>query len=231
MTPVPMTPALLTGMTVEARLARRTGFPVACAGADAEVAAGALLDGGAVGIVSFGVAGGLAPDLRPGTLVLATAVIGDGVSYGTDPLWRDRLAGAFPQARSGAVAGVARPVVAVAGKADLHARTGALAVDMESLAVARVCHRRGRPFAVLRAVADPAGRALPPLALAGLDGQGGIAPVAVLARLARDPRQVAGLCRLGLDFGRALLALHAAAGAFPGDLLGLDPVERVGDVA
>ncbi|MBP2314816.1 nucleoside phosphorylase [Azospirillum soli] len=226
-----MMPALLTGMAVEARLARRTGLPVACAGADAEAAAEALLDAGTVGIVSFGVAGGLAPDLRPGTLVLATAVVGDGVSYGTDPVWRSRLAGAFPQARSGAVAGATRPVVAVSEKTDLHTRTGALAVDMESLAVARVCHRRGRPFAVLRAVADPAGRALPPLALSGLDGQGRIAPAAVLARLAGEPRQVAGLCRLGLDFGWALLALHAAAGAFPGGVLGLDPVERVGDVA
>lgn len=226
-----MTPALLTGMAVEARLASRTGLPVACAGTDAEAAAEALLDGGAVGIVSFGVAGGLTPELRPGTLVVATAVVGNGASFMASRAWRSRLLGALPQARTGAVAGVARPVSTVAEKADLLARTGALAVDMESLAVARVCHRRGRPFAVLRAVADPAGRALPPLALAGLDGQGRIAPAAVLERLAREPWRIAGLCRLGLDFARALLALHAAAGAFPGGALGLDPVERVGDVA
>lgn len=218
-------------MTAEARIARRTGLPVACASADAYAVAQRLLDGGGAGIVSFGIAGGLAPDAPPGTLVVATAVVGDGVTIPANAAWRDRLLHALPKARAGVIAGAALPVATVEDKAALRARTGALAVDLESFAVARACRERGRPFAVLRAVADPAGRALPPAALTGLDGDGRMAPGAVLARLLRDPGQLVGLCRLGLDLARALAALSAAARAFPRGTLGLDPLERVGDVA
>ena len=218
-------------MTVESRIARRTGLPAACAGADAYAAARRLLDEGAAGIVSFGIAGGLAPGLLPGTLVIATAVVGDGEVFTANQTWRTALLHALPHALSAPLAGASSPIATVTDKAALHARTGAAAVDMESLAIARACRERGRPFAVLRAIADPAGRAVPPSALAGLDAGGRMAPGAVLGPLLRDPRQLVGLCRLGWDLARAMAALNAAARALPGRLPGLDPLERVGDVA
>lgn len=226
-----MTPAILTGMTAEARIARRAGLPVACSGVDPYAVAQRLLDEGAAGLISFGIAGGLAPLVTPGTLVVATAVIGDEMTIPASADWRHALLGALPQARAGAIVGASRPAVTVEDKAGLHARTGALAVDLESYAVARACRERGRPFAVLRAVADPAGRALPPAALTGLDGEGKMAPGAVLGQVLRDPGQLIGLCRLGLDLARAMAALNAAARAFPRGLLRLDPLQGVGDVA
>ncbi|CCD00136.1 hypothetical protein [Azospirillum baldaniorum] len=89
---------------------------------------------------------------------------------------------------------------------------------------------------MLRAVADPAPRALPAAALAGLDGAGRMSPGAVLARLAADPRELVALGRLAWDLGRALAALRGAAQTLPADLLGggplgLDPAQRVRDVA
>ncbi|QCO17259.1 hypothetical protein D3869_18545 (plasmid) [Azospirillum brasilense] len=234
-----MTAAILTGMALEARLARRSGLPVACAMGDAAAALAAhrLLEGGAGGIVSFGIAGGLAPDLRPGSLVLATAVVDeDGAVFETWRPWRDRLQSALPLARSALVAGARIPAATVGDKARLRALTGAVAVDLESLAVARACQAWGRPFAVLRVVADPAWRALPRAALAGLDGAGRMAPGAVLARLVADPRELVALGRLAWDLGRALASLRGAAQAIPTDLLGggplgLDPAQRVRDVA
>ncbi|GAA4259235.1 hypothetical protein GBZ26_09455 [Azospirillum formosense] len=230
--------AILTGMALEARLARRSGMPVACATGDAAAAAAhRLLDDGACGIISFGIAGGLAPDLRPGSLVLATAVVDeDGAAFEACRPWRDRLHDALPQAHAALVAGARMPAATLGDKARLRALTGAAAVDLESLAVARACQAWGRPFAVLRAVADPAWRALPTAALAGLDGEGRMAPGAVLARIAADPRQLVALGRLAWDLGRALAALRKAAGAIPADLLGggplgLDPAQRVRDVA
>ncbi|AWJ86615.1 hypothetical protein TSH58p_24385 (plasmid) [Azospirillum sp. TSH58] len=234
-----MTAAILTGMKLEARLARRSGLTVACATGDAAatVAAHRLLEGGACGIVSFGIAGGLAADLRPGSLVLASAVVDeDGAVYEACRAWNDRLRHALPQTRPGVVAGARMPAATVGDKARLRALTGAVAVDLESLAVARACQAWGRPFAVLRAVADPAWRALPRAALAGLDGAGRMAPGAVLARLAADPRDLVALGRLAWDLGKALASLRRAAKAVPDDLLGggplgLDPSERVRDVA
>ncbi|WP_353859859.1 hypothetical protein [Azospirillum formosense] len=234
-----MAAAILTGMALEARLARRGALPVACATGDAAaaVAAHRLLEGGACGIVSFGIAGGLAPGLRPGSLILADAVVDeDGAVLETCRPWRDRLRNAVPQARPGVVIGVRTPAATVGDKARLRALSGAAAVDLESLAVARACLAWGRPFAVLRAVADPAWRALPAAALAGLDEGGRMAPGAVLARLAADPRQIVALGRLALDLGHALAALRRAARALPADLLGggplgLDPAQRVRDMA
>ena len=244
-----MAAAILTGMALEARLARRTGLPVACGTghAAAAEAAGRLLEGGAAGIVSFGVAGGLAPDLKPGSLIVATAVIDEGGPvFPVSRSWHRHLRHALPQARPAVVAGALVPAASREDKARLRGCTGAAAVDLESLAVARVCRAWGRPFAVLRAVADPEWRALPAAALAGLDGDGRVALGAMLARLAADPRQIAALGRLAWDLGCALAALRKAAGAFPGALLGsgpigggpigggpfgLDPAQRVRDVA
>ena len=68
---------------------------VACSGGSPERAraeAARLAAEGATGLVSFGLAGGLAPELRPGDLVLPETVQApDGRSLPTDPAWRDNL--------------------------------------------------------------------------------------------------------------------------------------------
>jgi adenosylhomocysteine nucleosidase len=57
---------------------------------------------------------------------------------------------------------VGRLVSTVAEKSALYAAHGALAVEMESLAVAEVCQGRNVPFLAIRAVTDPAHESLPP---------------------------------------------------------------------
>jgi adenosylhomocysteine nucleosidase len=87
---------------------------------------------------------------------------------------------------------------------------------MESGAVARVAARHGLPFAVLRAICDPAERDLPPASLTALDDRGRIQPMALLRSLARNPAQIGALIRVGRDAAlarRALLARVEAAGA------------------
>src|SRR3954452_21420495 len=69
---------VVTGMAFEARIARGQGVEVVYAArADLlERALTAALARGCCGIVSFGTAGGLAPDLEPGSLIVADAVEG-----------------------------------------------------------------------------------------------------------------------------------------------------------
>ena len=81
-------------------------------------------------------------------------------------------------------------------------------VDMESGAVAKAARAAGLPFCVIRSVADPASRALPAAALAGLDAEGNARPLAVMAGLLRRPQDLPGLIRVGLDSQRALSALR-----------------------
>ena len=97
-----------------------------------------------------------------------------------------------------------------AAKALLFASFGALAVDMESGAVAEACVRAGKPFAVLRAIADPAGRGIPALAMRGLGPEGETRPLAVAAGLLRRPGDLPALIRLGRDSQAALAALGVA---------------------
>jgi len=168
---------------------------------------------GATALASFGIAGGLEPGLAPGTLVIATSVWSEAGTLDCDPVWVAHLAAALPQARLAPIAAAAGVVATAADKLALRQASGAVAVDLESWGVIQAAAERGLPCAVLRAVADPASRALPPAAAEGLDDQGRVRLGAVLLSLAKDPRQLAGLIRVGLDTKAALNALAQAAAA------------------
>jgi adenosylhomocysteine nucleosidase len=92
-------------------------------------------------------------------------------------------------------------------KAALFERTKAEAIDLESGAVARVAAARKLPFAVLRAVADPAQRDLPPAALIALNGAGEIGFLSVLGSVAKNPAQIPALIALAQDAAKARAAL------------------------
>lgn len=197
------------GLAAEARLAARTGVRTVAGGGRSRALATAIeqqLDG--VGaIVSFGLCGALVAGLEPGTLLVATAVTGDSTSFTVDARWTRTLLDRLPFAIGVPLAGSDAIVATPAAKSALRLRTGASAVDMESHIAARIAAERGIPFAVLRAVADPLHRALPPAALVGLDDDGGIAIVPVLRAVLREPGQVPQLLRIAADTRKALGAL------------------------
>ena len=120
----------------------------------------------------------------------------------------DTIVTQLGEAHVGTIVGSDTIVASVAEKQALYAATGALAVDMESHIAARVAERHGLPFAIVRAISDTADHALPPAALVGMRPDGGMALGAVLASLARDPRQLTALIRTGRDAGRAFAALR-----------------------
>jgi hopanoid-associated phosphorylase len=207
----------VTGMAFEARIARGKGVEAVFA-ARADLLERALNEAvarGCAGIVSFGTAGGLAPDLAPGTLIVASSVHSPLGIVETDLHWSARIAtalGATPLAaklRRGPMAGVGAPLVGAADKAALHASTGALAVDMESHLAAAIAEANGLPFAVCRAIVDPAWRTLPSAATAGLRDDGTTAIVPILRELARQPSQLGGLLQLAADARAARASLVA----------------------
>lgn len=205
--------AVIVGMKSEAALLP-AGILAGCAGgvaARAAALAQGFLDQGASGLLSFGIAGGLDPALAPGALIVAGGVeYEDGTIIASDAAWSRRLALALDHARSGLLFGADRAIATAADKAALFSRNGALAVDMESGAMARMAAAKGVPFAVLRAVADPADRALPLSALAGLDAKGNTRPLAVMRQLLARPGDLPGLIRVGRDSQTALSALRHA---------------------
>jgi adenosylhomocysteine nucleosidase len=175
--------------------------------AGAEAAARRLVAGGATALVSFGLAGGLDPALRPGAVLIPRAVIEGGAVYPTDPA----LAAMLGVPDDATLAASTAILVTAAEKARLRAETGASAVDLESGAVARVAQQAGLPFAVLRAICDPAERDLPPASLVALNAAGAITLLRVLGSVLAHPRQIPSLLALARDAGQARRALQAAA--------------------
>ncbi len=216
---VPPFVVVATGMRAEVRIAERSKCVHAVAGGGDGAAlrralARALADG-AVGVMSFGIAGGLAPDLRPGDVIVADAVIAGSQRFEIHKHWRQHLEGLISGARAGAIAGSDAAVATVGAKAALLGETGALAVDMESHIAAQFAADHRLPFAALRVVADHATRALPPAALAGMAAGGAINIRAVLASLLRQPRQLPQLICVARDTNTAMAALldcHRLAG-------------------
>jgi adenosylhomocysteine nucleosidase len=180
--------------------------------AGAGAAAARLLAQGATALVSFGLAGGLDPVLRPGTVIVAVDVLSDGERVPADAALGARFGGVTGQTVLAETAVVAD----AAAKRALFAATGAHAVDLESGAVARIARAHGVPFAVVRAICDPAERSLPPAALAALDAAGKIGLTAVLRSVARQPGQIPGLLALARDAVRGRRALVEVVERFGG---------------
>jgi adenosylhomocysteine nucleosidase len=199
---------IVVGLAAEARIARLLGCPVAIGGGGAVGAARAaqeLVSQGVTGLMSFGLAGGLAPGLSAGSVLVPGRVVDEGGAQ-----W---MADAALSARLGTPAGalLAVPdiVATIAAKDRLWRETGALAADIESGAVAACAAASGLGFAVLRAVCDPAERDLPPAAITALDAAGRIRIGALMRSLARHPGQVVALVALGRDAAAARSALLA----------------------
>jgi hopanoid-associated phosphorylase len=159
------------------------------------------------GIISIGIAGGLAPGLRAGDWMLAGSVLVDGQPMATDGHWTERLANRLPGAARGLLLGIDTIAADVAQKAALHRATGALAVDMESHVAARVAARHRLPFAVARVVCDPAHRALPPAARIGMRPDGRMDVSAVLRGLLAQPGQLPALIVTAWEAERSFRSL------------------------
>jgi adenosylhomocysteine nucleosidase len=100
-------------------------------------------------------------------------------------------------------------------KQQLKANTGAVAVDMESAALARIARHYSIPFLVVRAVADPHDQQIPYSAMAALTVRGDIRIAGLLSQLLRHPGEISGLYRLRSNFhaaGRSLDACCRVAG-------------------
>lgn len=203
-------PALIVGLAAEARIARLSGWPVGIGGgteAGARAAAEAQVQDGARGLVSFGLAGGLAPELRAGSVVIPARVRVGSETLSTDLALSADLGGADDRCLLGhdTIVGSAE------AKRALWLETGAVAVDLESGAVACVARAHGVPFAVLRVICDPAGLSLPPAAVVALDHAGAIGVLRVIGSLLRRPSQFPALMQLAADAATARRVLQQRA--------------------
>jgi adenosylhomocysteine nucleosidase len=199
----------LVGMDFEARIAAGPGVLVICRNMENGVANSLALaiKRGYRSLISFGVAGGLAPHLRPGDWIVASSIIDAQRKCPTDQVWSKKLLEIIPGAGYAPIAGVDAAITAPGAKRRMHEETGAAVVDMESHHVARLAPAHGLSFAAVRVVIDPAHRAVPEAALAGMLPSGGTSVTAVIRKLIARPSQLSALLRIAIDAYAARSAL------------------------
>jgi adenosylhomocysteine nucleosidase len=206
-----------TGLAAEAKIARRAGLSAVVGAGDHRRTVAVVEEAASAAecLVSFGIAGGLKPGLRAGDIVLSTEVVDQDRRWLSSDRLRPQIAELISE-----IAAIEGPVlgaqIALATKADKRRAwrtTGAVAVDLESIVVARAAAALGIPFIVLRAIADPAARELPPAALLPLAGDGRPALGQVLASVMRRPQQLPSLLTVAREARQALQALVGPAHA------------------
>ncbi len=210
--------AVLTGLAAEMRAldnkGDKTKFVSVCAASDphrARLFLGQMLAAGVNRCLSFGLAGGLAPDLPAGSIVVGSRVVSTHGRYECDSAWVRQLATALPGAHVGDIWGQETILASPGLKQAIYHGTHCLVCDMESQVVGGMAEAAGLPFVALRVVCDPADFALPPAALLPLHTDGTPNLPAILGDLWRHPRQLPALLTLAQHNRRALKALAQAA--------------------
>ena len=198
---------IVVGLAFEARIAAGPGVHVICSGdgrnlaakLTAAIAEARTLVRGCPGIISFGVAGGLAPHLRPGTCVVGSAAISGTSRMPISQQWSEKLLRTIPDSVSGALLGVPAPIAHPDEKRALYLKTGAIAVDMELHIVASVGLAHEVPVAAIRVITDPAKRSLPVSAVAAMRPNGTTNIAAMLCSVLSRPRDLPALFQTALD--------------------------------
>lgn len=174
-----------------------------------------LLDGGATALVSWGSAGALDPTLEAGALLLPQLVIApDGRALLADRNWQERVVESLDgrvSAHAGPLAQVGRVIRTPDEKRDLHRRSGAVAIDMESAALADLAREAGVPFLAVRAVTDTAGMTIPASITRAVDGTGRLRLARLLLGVLAGRGDVLTLLQLGRCFRMARTTLTALA--------------------
>ena len=158
-------------------------------------------------IISAGFGGGLQSDVEDGNIVVGTEILelrrdqGDQITWDTtySPVRPSRIHGddgGEVRVHYGKIVTTDEMVLRADNKARIGQATGALAVDMETSAVAAVCGARKTDFLAVRCITDTVHEDLPDefndffvLGQLRLDR--------VFSNCARDPRVLADLARLG----------------------------------
>jgi len=201
---------IVTGMAFEAEILHAVAETLAeaqrpvivCHGFGRSASRRAALEAvslGAEALLSFGIAGGLDPQLKAGAVITALDVRDGTQTIASDPAWttrlRERIDG-FAPAR-GTIAHGARVLTTPLEKRLLREATGAVAVDMESYGIAEIAAAKDLPFTALRVIADTAEDALPDVAVAAATPEGHIAVMRSVVGALTHPQQIPALIWLG----------------------------------
>jgi adenosylhomocysteine nucleosidase len=154
-------------------------------------------------VLSVGFAGGLDPSLALGDAVIPSAIIDQsGKKIDVPRDMHAKLMRMHPGAAPGSILTTPRFIPDASEKRDLFCRYGALAVDMESMAIAFEAQAHGVPHLALRVVSDTADQTIPPLS-GFLDARGDVMPMRAAMFFVRHPLLLISTLRFFVGMNRA----------------------------
>ena len=173
-----------------------------------------LIDKGAERLISWGCAAALKANLHPGDLILPQTLLTERHEEITiaSPWLNDvidQLSSLNPF--TGSLVESSFIVAESEEKKAIYKQTRAIALDMESLAVARIAIQNNRPAIVIRCIADPVTMNLPKAVSHALNNQGDVVLAKLLWFLLTHPNELPGLIKLGLHFNAAKNKLKLVA--------------------
>ena len=211
----------LTGTTIPVnkpvRINQHTIAIVCGMGEDnARFAAQTLLKRNASTLVSWGTAGALSENIQSGDLILADNVIAnDGDRYSFDAEWNkyiiNELSNTSLKIHHGMIAHAGQVLETAEEKKRLHGETNALAVDMESLAIAQIAINAKLPCVSIRAIVDEASQCIPEAVIKHTDTFGRPSLFPLFSSLIRNPGLITELIKLGAAMRAATTSLNTVA--------------------
>lgn len=182
---------------------------------NAQTAAELLVSKGVTQLISWGCAAALSSLLKPGDLTLAETLIdAECTQIDINSPWYNNtknLLSEFIVVHTGHLAESKSLVSSSKDKKQLQSKTGAIALDMESIAIAKVAKQYKLSFLAIRAIADPVTMNLPKAVNHSLNDQGEILLGKLLLFIVLHPAELPGLIKLALHFHAARKTLKRVA--------------------
>lgn len=190
---------------------------VCCSGAgsaNARIASQQLIDKGANKLISWGCAAALSPDLKPGDLILPEILLTENLDQiATSIDWlnkaKQQLHDLAPH--TGSLVESSSIVAETGAKKHIYQQSAAIALDMESIAVAQTAREHNLPSLVIRCIADPVDMSLPNAISYSMNSEGEVQLSKLLGFLFTHPSELPGLIKLGLHFNSAKNKLKLVA--------------------
>ena len=191
----------------------RISLYVSGMGADrARNAAAKMIDSGCNALVSWGMAGALAADIEPGSLVIPETVIsGEGRIYPTATKWRNSVIKRLNECPTDIYLGQLSDSMHVLTRSSekylIRQQTDALAVDMESAAIAETARENHTPFLAIRAISDSSTMSIPDSVTKFTDPYGQVRVPILMLSLLKRPADVLALINMARGFRAAVRTL------------------------
>ena len=182
---------------------------------NASHAAKALLDHNAEALLSWGFAGGLSSELPCGAIILPRVLLtANAIEYLVDATWHQKTQMQLSKyfvLNIGTLTENNGVVVNPTEKAAKYKQSGAIAVDMESVAIAEIANNARKPCLVVRVVFDDFRTTVPSSILSSMNDRGELNIAKMAQSIMKNPIQFFNIIQLALASFRAKKKLKKIA--------------------